>query len=91
MHPLLFTLIIDSFLLDIWFPLPISGRFGVAYIVTKLRPLATNLTFRHHNTSSMLLMNATSAMIPQIDDSGNQDVGDLTIWFGSQHSACSEA
>ena len=71
-HALLLALIKHHLLLDIRFPLPISSFFGVTHIVTKLRPLTTNLTFRH--CSTFLSMIAAVAMIPQMVDSRNHTV-----------------
>jgi hypothetical protein len=74
-HTLSLALIKHHLLLNIGFPLPIGSFFGVAHIVTKLRPLTTNLTFRHRST--FLSMIAADAMIPQMVDSRNH-TGELS-------------
>ena len=67
MHALALTLVKHRLFLDVGLPLAIGGLFGVAHIVTKLRSLTADLTFRHRNTSRFLLMIIPSEMIPQKD------------------------
>jgi hypothetical protein len=72
MHSLTFTLVLHQLFLDIGLPLTICSLFRVTYIVTKLRSLTADLTFRHCCTSRSLLVTATGAMIPQIGETGNR-------------------
>ena len=64
-HTLSLTLVKHRLFLDVGLPLAIGGRFRVAHIVTKLRSLSTDLTFRHRHTSQILRMIITGEMIPQ--------------------------
>jgi hypothetical protein len=77
-HALPFSLVEHHLFLDVGFPLSIGGLFGVTHTVTELRPLSTDLTFRHRSTSLSRLMITTGAMIPQTGHSRNR---------GARHSA----
>ena len=54
-HALPLSLVEHHLFLDVGFPLPIGGLFGVTHTVTELRPLTTNLTLCHCSTSLYLL------------------------------------
>jgi hypothetical protein len=67
LHALSLSLVKHGLFLDVGLPLSIGSLFGVTHVVTKLRPFTADLTFRHRNTSRLLLMIITGEMIPQKD------------------------
>lgn len=54
-YALSLSLVDNRLFLDVGLPLAIGSLFRVTHVVTKLRSLPTDLTFRHRNTSRFLL------------------------------------
>ena len=89
-HTLSLALIGHRSLLYVGFPLPIGGPFGVAHIVTKLRSLAADLTFRHFSTFQELPVITVGAMIPRTDKSCNRKTKYSTVVLGTRRALCQE-
>ena len=89
-HTLSLALIQHRSFLYVGFPLPIGGLFGVAHIMTKLRSLAADLTFRHFSTFQELPVISVGVMIPRTDNSCNHKARYSTAGLGTRCALCQE-